>query len=79
MGYDSMAAGYKRNYNTREKMGTLTFTNLVFNTLDSDHEIVQCTGRWNVAHEGSEPQAGVFSLIFRRIDNDWKIIVDHTW
>src|SRR6476620_3540570 len=34
LSYDSMANGYKRNYNTPEKMGKLTFTDLVYTTLD---------------------------------------------
>lgn len=79
LGYDSMANGYKRNYNTPEKMGNLTFTNLIYTTLDADNQIVHCSGRWNVSSATEKQQSGIFSLIFRKIDNQWKIIIDHTW
>ncbi len=78
MGYDSVSNSYKRNYNTPEKMGHLTFTDLGFTTLDASGEIVQCTGHWNVTGANGS-QSGMFSLLFKQIEGEWKIIVDHTW
>lgn len=79
-GYDSVAYNYKKHYDTPEKRGHLTFIDLKFQTLDHDGEIVQCTGRWHIAAQGTEPEkSGVFSLIFKKIKGDWKIIIDHTW
>lgn len=78
MGYDSVANSYKRNYNTPDKMGHLTFTDLKFTSLDAASEIIQCTGKWNVTSKDGN-NAGIFSLLFKQIDGEWKIIVDHTW
>lgn len=78
MGYDSVSNSYKRNYNTPDKMGHLTFTDLKFTTLDQSAEIIQCTGRWNVKSKDGD-NSGMFSLLFKQIDGEWKIIVDHTW
>ncbi|MDI1233398.1 MAG: DUF4440 domain-containing protein [bacterium] len=79
MGYDSVTANYKRHYNTPEKMGQLSFDHLVFNTLDTHSEIVQCTGQWHVVTKGISGGSGLFSLLFKQINGEWKIIVDHTW
>lgn len=79
MGYDSVSANYKRHYNTPEKMGQLSFDNLQFYTLDSNAEIVQCTGQWHVMSNGVNGGSGIFSLLFKKINGEWKIIVDHTW
>ncbi len=79
MGYDSVSANYKRHYNTPEKMGQLSFDNLQFYTLDSNAEIVQCTGQWHVMSNDVNGGSGIFSLLFKKINGEWKIIVDHTW
>ncbi len=77
-GYDSVASRYKRSYDTREKMGILTFKNLVFSSLDKDDEIINVTGEWQVKQK-EKLDSGLFSLIFREVKSDWKIIIDHTW
>lgn len=75
--YDSVANGYKKSYNTKEKMGELTFSKLQFFDLD-DHQLKQVYGMWKVS-KMNETDSGNFSLIFKKIDGHWKIIVDHTW
>jgi len=79
-GYDSVCQNYKKHYDTPEKRGHLTFSDLKFQTLDSDGEIVHCTGRWHIAAQAAESEkSGVFSLIFKNMNGEWKIIIDHTW
>ena len=75
--YDSVANGYKKSYNTKEKMGELTFSKLQFFDLDN-HQLKQVYGMWKVS-KMNETDSGNFSLIFKKIDGNWKIIVDHTW
>lgn len=78
--YDSVSNNYKKHYDTPEKRGFLTFRNLQFQTLDQANEIVHCTGRWHIAaNENEAEKSGVFSLIFKKINGEWKIIIDHTW
>ena len=73
-GWKTVLDRYKRNYDTREKMGRLTFDQLEINPL-ADHYIV--VGRWQLARGGDMPR-GRFTLIFRRTADGWRIVHDHT-
>ena len=66
---------YKKSYDTREKMGVLTFSELEIEILSKDSAKV--LGRWKVAHEPKDDQ-GRFTLIFRKFREGWKIVHDHT-
>ena len=71
--YDRYHAKYVAGDN---KMGKLTFTVLDVDVVSSDAAIVR--GRWAlVKPDGSTPH-GLFTLLFRRIDGEWKIVSDHT-
>lgn len=76
-GYDLVLASYKRHYHSKELMGKLSFDNLEYQALDDAHTIYQVTGLWKV--EAKDTSDGNFSLIFKKIDNDFKIIIDHTF
>ncbi len=76
-GYDSVQSRYKRYYSTKEKMGRLSFKNLEFERLSEVPEIFQVTGDWSIS--GQDSSGGNFSLLVKKIEKDWKIIVDHTW
>jgi beta-aspartyl-peptidase (threonine type) len=76
-GFDAMARRYREAYPTREKMGRLSFSNLTFEQLESDRAVV--TGSWELEIAGAEIRpGGVFTLIWRRVDERWKIVHDHT-
>jgi ketosteroid isomerase-like protein len=66
---------YKKNYYSREKMGTLTFSDLEITLVGNDAAIV--LGRWHLQRAKDEPH-GRFTLILRRTKQGWKIIHDHT-
>jgi uncharacterized protein (TIGR02246 family) len=66
---------YKKNYDSREKMGTLTFSDLETNVLSSDAAVVK--GRWHLQRANDQPH-GRFTLIFRRTRQGWRIVHDHT-
>ena len=74
-GWQQTTDNYKKNYNTREKMGVLTFSELEITVLSKDSAKV--LGRWKVAHEPKDNQ-GRFTLIFRKFKDGWRIIHDHT-
>ena len=52
---------YQKGYDTREKMGVLTFSDLEFNGLSAD--AVAVSGRWHLKRATDEPH-GSFTLIF---------------
>ena len=76
-GYDSVAANYKRHYNSPEKMGMLSFNDLNILPLASVPELYNVTGKWRIT--GTDSAAGFFSLLVERKKEGFKITADHTW
>ena len=74
-GWQTVLDRYKKNYNSRAKMGTLTFSDLEIASLSKDAAVV--SGRWHLQRAGDEPH-GRFTLIFRRTKAGWRIVHDHT-
>ncbi len=74
-GWSRTRDGYKSRYPTQEQMGQLTFSDLELVPLCDSAALV--LGRWHLRRAGDEPH-GNFSLIFRRIDGQWRIVHDHT-
>lgn len=66
---------YKKSYNSREKMGTLTFSDLEITVLAKDAAVV--LGSWSLARATDNPH-GKFTLTFRKFKEGWRIIMDHT-
>lgn len=76
-GYKSVESNYLKHYNSIEKMGHLSFDSLVFSEISGNDKIANVTGQWKIT--GTNNAGGFFSLLFQKEDNNWKIIVDHTW
>ncbi len=74
-GWDGVLARYKKNYPDRAAMGQLDFSDLEFRFLGADHALV--LGRWHLKREKGEI-GGVFSLVWQRFPEGWRIIHDHT-
>jgi uncharacterized protein (TIGR02246 family) len=74
-GWKTVLDRYKKNYNTREKMGTLTFSDLEITVVGNEAAIV--LGRWHLKRASDEPH-GRFTLIFRKAKQGWRIVHDHT-
>ena len=74
-GWQTVLARYKKNYGSREKMGTLTFADLEITPLGSDAAIA--VGSWHLQRAQDEPH-GRFTLIFRKTRQGWRIVHDHT-
>ena len=74
-GWQTVLDRYKKNYDSREKMGTLTFSDLEVNPIGNDLAVV--IGSWRLKRVSDEPH-GRFTLIFRRTKQGWRIVHDHT-
>lgn len=74
-GWQTVTDNYKKSYNTREKMGILSFNDLEITILSKDSATV--LGRWKVETKPENAQ-GRFTLIFRKFKEGWRIIHDHT-
>ena len=74
-GWQQVLDRYKQRYDSREKMGTLTFSDLEITVLSDDAALV--LGRWHLKRATDEPH-GTFTLLFRKTKVGWRIVHDHT-
>ena len=74
-GWQTVRDRYLKKYDSREKMGTLTFSDIKITSLSSETALV--LGRWQLARKSDKPH-GVFTLLFRRTLAGWRIVHDHT-
>jgi ketosteroid isomerase-like protein len=74
-GYGKTLAGYKKRYDSPDKMGKLFFTLLSIKQLSPDYCFV--LGKWLLKRKIGDV-GGIYSLLFRKIDGRWQIVVDHT-
>lgn len=74
-GWQTVLDRYKKNYNSREKMGVLTFSDVEITMLSKDAALV--LGRWHLKRANDEPH-GTFTLLFRKTKAGWRIVHDHS-
>jgi hypothetical protein len=74
LGWETLFARYKKNY-SGENWGYLDFKDIVVKTLSE--KIVLVLGRWEVQRK-TEVLGGLFTLVFQRKAEGWRIIHDHT-
>lgn len=74
-GWQPTLERYKKSYDTREKMGVLSFSELEITLTGKDSAVV--FGRFTLERKNDKP-TGLFTLNFRKFKTGWKIILDHT-
>ena len=83
-GYRAIFDSYRKHYATKEQMGRLTFSELdvrLLSAADGQVRHAAVTGRFHLdrtAHGGTSKDDGVFSLLWEKTADGWKIILDHT-
>jgi ketosteroid isomerase-like protein len=83
-GYERILDRYRKNYSTREQMGTLTFHDIEVRMLPGScgkAEFAVVTGRFHLerTQKGlATKDDGIFSLVWRKGPQGWKIVLDHT-
>jgi ketosteroid isomerase-like protein len=77
-GYAQLLNDYRHNYPTAASMGNLGFSELEVTPLSDTFAV--CVGKYHLDRSKKEggPADGMFSLIFEKTDQGWKIVVDHT-
>ena len=74
-GWQATLDRYKKSYDSRAKMGELSFSDLEIMVLSKDAAIV--LGSWSLAREKDNPH-GKFTLVFRKLKEGWRVVMDHT-
>jgi uncharacterized protein (TIGR02246 family) len=83
-GFQPILSRYKANYSTREQMGTLTFKDMDIRLLPTSSGVVEyaiVTGKFHLQRTAKGAQTkddGIFSLVWRKGPDGWKIVLDHT-
>ena len=77
-GFEAVRDRYKKNYPDRSAMGQLDFSELEFHFIGNEGALV--LGHWHLTREksGGGDIGGVFSLVWQRFPEGWRIIHDHT-
>ena len=76
-GWDRTLQRYQETYIDEEMMGSLSFDSLDVRVLSFDHAMV--FGRWELARsETYSNVGGLFTLLFEKRPQGWRIVHDHT-
>jgi uncharacterized protein (TIGR02246 family) len=75
-GWDGVRARYKKNYPDIATMGELDFSDLELRFLGPSAALV--LGKWHLKRETAGDLGGVFTLVWQKFPEGWKIIHDHT-
>src|SRR6266581_4973642 len=75
-GWQATLDRYRATYaSPGHEMGTLEFSNLRVEMLGPDAAFVR--GAWHLTMSEGKTPHGLFTLVFRKFSNGWKIIHDH--
>jgi L-asparaginase / beta-aspartyl-peptidase len=74
-GWQPVLDRYRKNYPDQKAMGHLDFSELEVRPLGKDAALV--LGRWHLQDDSHE-LGGIFTLVFQRFPEGWRIIHDHT-
>ena len=74
-GWQQTMDNYKVKYPTKKEMGSLTFEIVILKRISSNHYFM--VGKWFLKREMGDV-GGHFSLIWKRINDEWVIVADHS-
>jgi ketosteroid isomerase-like protein len=74
-GYQATLANYRKSYPTKDEMGTLKFDIKQVRNMGKGTYFV--LGAWFLERKVGNVQ-GMYTLIWRKINGQWKIVVDHS-
>ena len=74
-GWQPVMDRYRKSYPDAKAMGHLDFSQLEVRPLGKEAALV--LGRFHLKRDADE-MGGVFTLVFQRFPEGWKIICDHT-
>jgi ketosteroid isomerase-like protein len=76
-GWQATLDRYRKSYQSEgREMGKLEFSDLNIEALAPDAAFVR--GSWNLTMSDGKTPHGLFTLIFRKFPDGWKIVHDHT-
>jgi len=74
-GWEAVFSRYQQKYPDKAAMGALEFNLLEIRLLD--HNAALVIGKWHLTRTSGDI-GGIFSLVFQRFPEGWRIVHDHT-
>jgi len=74
-GYNRVLSRYRKNYDSLEKMGRLSFDELQIRMMSPTTAVA--TGKWELKRSSDNP-GGRFTLLLEMKPEGWRIVYDHT-
>jgi ketosteroid isomerase-like protein len=74
-GWQTTLDRYQQGYPDKATMGKLIFSNIDIDMISQEAAIV--FGKWELERESAHPW-GLFTLIFKKTNEGWRIVHDHT-
>ena len=74
-GWQTTLDRYKKGYPDKEVMGKLIFSNIDIRLISQESALV--FGKWELERKKDHPW-GLFTLLFKKTDQGWRIVHDHT-
>lgn len=74
-GWNNTLNNYKKNYPSKKEMGQLRLEIIELNKIDGTHYFM--VGKWHLTRDVGD-LSGHFSLLWKKIENEWVIISDHS-
>lgn len=74
-GYQNTLTNYKKHYSNADAMGTLSFDLIKVQRLSPEYYFV--VGKWHLKRNIGDV-GGHYDLLFRKINNSWVIVSDHS-
>lgn len=75
-GHEATLKRYMTGYPDASAMGTLTFQNLQWISIGDNAGWLM--GKWALKKEAQEDAAGMYTLLWRKLDGTWLIVADHS-
>jgi hypothetical protein len=74
-GYTNTLNNYKKSYSNADQMGTLTFDLIKVQRLSPEYYFV--VGKWSLKRNAGDID-GHYNLLFKKINEKWVIVADHS-
>ncbi len=74
-GWKNTLENYKKSYPDKATMGELTFSIISVEVLSENSCYV--IGKWNLKREKGDI-GGYYTLLWKKVDSKWVIVIDHT-
>lgn len=74
-GWKNTLENYRKHYSNRALMGKLEFSIVQIDVFRDNSAFM--IGKWKLLREKDTPQ-GFFTLLWKKINKKWKVVVDHS-